>query len=114
MVIFHSKIFGKGKVPSKEDLQNATYIWKGRPWESKKFAGMPEDDLYNKEILINRYISYNTEVIEYFKDRPNDLLVINIAEKGTYQKLLDFIGIKYSPYNDFPWENKTSEKKIKL
>jgi hypothetical protein len=114
MVNFHSKIFGKGKVPSKEDLQNATYIWKGRPWESKKFAGMPEDDLYNKEILINRYISYNTEVIEYFKDRPNDLLVINIAEKGTYQKLLDFIGIKYSPYNDFPWENKTSEKKIKL
>jgi len=114
MVNFHSKIFGKGKVPTKEDLQNATYIWKGRPWESKKFAGMPEDDPYNKEIMINQYVIYNNEVIRYFSNHPDKLLVINIAEMGSYQKLLDFLGIKVSPYKEFPWENKTSDKKIKI
>lgn len=66
---FYSKIFGNGKIPTKEDLQNATYRWKGRAWESKKMEidrlGLPEDDLYNREILIKSYIDYNQQVIDY-------------------------------------------------
>jgi hypothetical protein len=45
-------------------------------------------------------------VLEYFKDRPDDLLVINLADKGEYQRFVDFIRIQ-SPFLDFPWENKT-------
>tara|TARA_R110002049_G_scaffold276348_1_gene454581 strand:+ start:731 stop:1444 length:714 start_codon:yes stop_codon:yes gene_type:complete len=110
LVSFHSKIWGKdGRVPTKEDLQNATYIYKGQPWEANRMTSTtPEDDIYNKEILLNKYISYNESVIEYFRHRPNDLLVLNVSEKDAYKKLCDFIG-KETTRRDFPWENKTKE-----
>lgn len=109
LINFHSKKFGKGKVPNKEDLMNATYIYKGYVWQVvNSIYGAPEDDPYNKQILINYYNKHNEDVINYFHNRPNDLLIINLSEKGAYQKFCDFLGID-SPYKDFPWENKTSE-----
>ncbi len=113
LVNFHSRLWGNGKVPTKEDLQKAKYIWKGRPWESNQLSGAPEHDPYNKEFHVNSDVRYNKGVLEYFKDRPDDLLVINIAEKGSYQELMSFLGIHNSPHNDFPWENKTSDKAIR-
>lgn len=104
---FHGKKWGKGgRVPTAEDLKNATYIFKGAPYNVVRLHGTTDDDPYNREILIAHYNRYNAEVIEYFKDRPNDLLVINIADKGAYQKFIDFLGVN-SPYSDFPWKNKT-------
>jgi hypothetical protein len=112
LINFHSKIFGKGKIPTKQDLQNAVYIWKGRPWQINRLYGTPEDDPYNKDILINNYMQHNLEVMDYFKDRPNDLLVINVGEKDSYSKLMSFLNID-SPYSEFPWENKTTETSIR-
>ncbi len=71
-----------------------------------RLHGTPEQDPYNKAIMIEHYERYNRDVIEYFKDRPEALLVINIADKGAYQKFVEFLGIN-SPYHDFPWKNKT-------
>jgi hypothetical protein len=110
---FQSKLFGKGKLPTAEDLKNATYIWKGWMWENKMASSkVPEDDLYNKEILMSEYEEHNRNVMEYFKDRQDDLIVINLSEKDAYNRLMDFLGID-SPYDDFPWENKTSKIKVK-
>ena len=105
---FHAKIYGKnGRIPTKDDLQNATYNYKGMPYEFKKHIyNTPEDDPYNKEILIKHYINYNKSAMGYFRDRPNDLLILNIAEKGAYKKLTKFLG-KKSLRTEFPWVNKT-------
>ena len=109
LVKFHSKVFGNGSVPTTKQLKNATYIHKGYAWECNRLRfKSPESDPYKKEMLIKSYEEYNQSVINYFKDRPQDLLIINLAEKGSYQKLIDFLGIS-SPFDDFPWENKTSE-----
>lgn len=112
---FYSKIYGEGRLPTKKDLQNSNYVWKGWAWEVKQMAieraGLPEDDLYNKEILTQAYIDYNKEVIEYFKDRKDKLLVLNVGEKGSYRKMIDFLNIK-SSREEFPWKNKTKEVKI--
>jgi len=106
---FHAKLWGKnGRIPTKEDLQNATYIWKGRPWEARVLAGAKDDEPYNREDLIKSYVDFNNGVIEYFKNRPEDLLVINLSEKNSYSKMVHFLDIKNSPFNSFPWENKTS------
>lgn len=114
MVKFESKLFGKqGALPTRADLQNATYVWKGWVWEIYKLIWpTPEHDLYNKELLMEFYNKYNQSVIDYFKDRPNDLIVVNVAEKGSYSKLMNFLNIE-SRYSDFPWENKTSNIKPK-
>src|SRR5204863_7660666 len=60
---YHAKIFGKGNLPSKEDLQKAGNIWKGWIWECNRILyNTPDNDIYNKEILINSYNNYNNSV----------------------------------------------------
>ncbi len=105
---FHAKKWGKnGRIPTKEDLQNANYIYKGKLWNSnRKIFFTPESSPYKKDILIDYYENHNKNVKEYFRHRPDDLLVLNVSEKGAYKKLAKFFGVK-TDKNIFPWENKT-------
>lgn len=106
---FHAKMFGNGRIPTKEDLMEATYISKGRPWLTQKILfNKLEDEPYDKDILVEHYEKYNDEVQNYFKDRPHDLLVINLSEHNAYGKFCEFLGVD-SPYDSFPWENKTED-----
>ncbi|MEW6133713.1 MAG: sulfotransferase [Pseudomonadota bacterium] len=65
-----------------------------------------EDDPYNKETLIAHYNFHNEMVQDYFRNRPQDLLVLNVAETDAYEKLCAFLG-KPSNGKTFPWKNKT-------
>jgi len=106
---FHATMFGQGHVPTIEDLKNAEYIYKGFLYEARLLRTDNEsDDPYNKGKLIDRYLSHNNTVIEYFRHRPSDLLVLNVAEPGAYDRLCDFLG-KPRTGKDFPHENKTSD-----
>lgn len=110
---FHAKVFGGGQLPVKEQLQSARYVWKGWAWEAfSAIYPAPETDIYNRETLIRHYEQYNRAVAEYFQNRPNDLIVLNLSEKGAYRRLMDFLNIQ-SPFDDFPWENKTEKIKSK-
>lgn len=106
---FHAKLFGKdGNIPTKQDLQNGTYIYKGFIWKSfKEKYGETPDDIYNKEVLISAYEHRNTSIKKYFKNKDN-LLVLDISEKNSVTKLANFVGIT-PKYDTFPWKNKTSE-----
>jgi len=104
---FHSKLFGKnGRIPSYEDLEKAIYIRKGFQLNTIKAHGTTPAAPYDKEIMCKHYEAHNKSVIEYFKDRPQDLLVINLSDRQAYQKFIDFIEVD-SPFDAFPWENKT-------
>ena len=105
---FHTKIYGKnGQIPTKEDLQNAFYRYSGMPYDINKYVyNTPENDLYNKDILIKHYNYYNQGILDYFKHRPDDLLVLNVAEEDAYRKLTIFLG-KTIINKNFPWKNKT-------
>src|SRR5690606_27053905 len=60
---FHSKIFGQGNIPNSQQLKNAQYVYKGFMWKvNRAIYGTPEDDPYNKQILIQHYEDYNKEV----------------------------------------------------
>ena len=108
VVRFNIKLFGvDGRLPTAEELKQVRYVRKGYNYENIKFHyNTPDNDLYNRSIMTAHYDSHKKAVIEYFKDRPNDLLVINLSESESYRKMLDFLGIQ-SPYTEFPWENKT-------
>lgn len=104
---FHAKHFGQnGRIPTIADLKGAEYRRLGFMYNTVKVHGTPDDDPYNKEIMISHYHAHNLSVLEYFKGRPEDLLVMNLAEEGAYQRFVDFLGVQ-SPYSDLPWENKT-------
>ncbi|MFY0605787.1 MAG: hypothetical protein JXR10_03670 [Cyclobacteriaceae bacterium] len=87
-------------------LKSATYISKGWLWEfHKKRFDVSEADPFPKEQMMREYEKYNEEVIEYFKDRKDDLLVLNVSAKKDFSRFLRFLGTK-SNLTDFPWEKK--------
>lgn len=105
---FHAKMFGKdGKTPTLEDLKNAKYIRKGFMYNTIKAHGTTDEDPYNKQIMISHYNKHNRDVIDYFKNRPNDLIVINLSVETDFKKFTDFIGVECAIDSNFPWENKT-------
>jgi hypothetical protein len=107
LIKFHAKLFGMGgNIPTAEDLKNAEYISKGAAYNLIKLYKTPDNDPYNKEILISLYEDYNKKVMAYFKNRPNDLLVINVSKADDYKRFVKFINVE-SQYSEFPWENKT-------
>mgnify|MGYP006114284625 CR=1 FL=1 len=79
----------------------------GMAWRINRLSfTSPEDDPYRKEDLIEHYERHNATVMEYFRHRPNDLLVINVAEGGAYRKLCEFLE-KPCLRETFSWKNKT-------
>jgi|TARA_R110000850_G_scaffold25797_1_gene74166 hypothetical protein len=106
---FHSKLFGKnGNIPTKQDLQNATYCYKGFIWKCfKEKYGEIESDIYNKENLLKVYIDRNERIKHYFKNNPN-FLVVNLSEPDAVKKVAKFVNIT-PKYQTMPWENKTDK-----
>jgi len=104
---FHAKVFGNGSLPTKEDLLNAKYRRKGFAWEVNRcLHNTPENDLYHKETLMIEYERHNQSIIDYFKNKPDKLLVINIKQKDAANKIAAFLGLE-SEKLEMPWENKT-------
>lgn len=114
VVNFQSKIRGGGEIPSVEDIKNDTYVYKGWAWSNKtRMHNITEnDDPYDKKMLVSHYEKHNADVLEYFKGREKDLLVLNLSDSDAYQKFCAFIGVTTNK-TSFPWENKTSELPIK-
>ena len=103
---FHAKKFGNGSIPTIDDLHDATYVRRGWMYNVVRLHGTTDDDPYNKELMMAHYEHHNKSVIEYFRRRQKDLLVVNLAEQDAYQKFVDFVDVK-SAFSDFPHENKT-------
>jgi Sulfotransferase domain len=105
LIRFHSKL-SPGRIPTVTELQNADYVYKGWMWQAHHAVfNTPDDDPYNKEILIGNYERHNRDVIEYFKGRDT-LLIINVSQTASYRRFCKFIGAD-PLYDQFPWENKT-------
>ena len=108
LINFFGKSFGNGSVPpTVQDLKQATYVRKGFPYQTmKEVLNVSDDNLFNKEILIDSYETHNRIIMDYFRHREDDLLILNVAEKGAHKKLCDFLNKKCES-SEFPWENKT-------
>lgn len=112
IVKFHSKLWSFDEsIPKEHELKNASYRCKGLAYEYiKQVFNTPDEDLYNKSILIKTYNQHNNLVKDYFRAHPKKLIVINTSNRDDYFRLCDFL--KRKPLQDnFPWENKTRDIK---
>lgn len=105
---FHTKIWGDGiNIPTEVELKNQPFLYKGFAYKYINYAfNTPANDPYNKQILMANYVNYNNAVKDYFRSRPDKLLVVNVSRPEDYDKLCQFLkqpNIK----NEFPWKNKT-------
>jgi hypothetical protein len=67
----------------------------------------------NEDVYIRRYENHNREVIDYFKDRPGDLLVMDITQGDGWEKLCPFLGVGIPPFR-FPSQNTVGQRSIPL
>ena len=58
----------------------------------------------NEDVYVERYERHNREVLEYFKDRPGDLITFDISAGDGWEKLCTFLGHPV-PETPFPWKN---------
>ncbi len=110
LVNFHTKLFSKNQnKPTWEDLDNATYRYKGYVAQVRElvFGIQRTEDPYNERKLRNYYNTHNASVLDYFKNK-NNLLVLNVAKEGAYKRLCEFLN-KEPKYDNFPWENRSSD-----
>ena len=97
LVRFHSRIVGKGRIPTAEDLRQFNYLYPGYLLDVFKLRyGADEAKLYDREMYVQWYEEYSDSVIKYFKSRPDDLLVLNVGEPDAMKRLLIFLGYPYS------------------
>lgn len=105
---FHSKLWADDQgPPNANQLKSATYRYTGFAYEAQKFIyNTPDGDLYNEEALKNFYTRHIHDVSEYFRSRPEKLLIINVSKNEDYFKFCKFLE-KDPIASSFPWENKT-------
>lgn len=93
---FHTKLIGKGRVPTVNDLKDFSYRYKGWMWENMQLKyGIDETTLYDYKIYTDQYERHNQSVREYFKYRPDDLLVLNLSDSDAMKQLHDFLGYDF-------------------
>jgi len=78
-------------------------------WIYGRGKGIPSR---HPENALRVYNSHNEEVKEYFRDRPDDLLILDFTRGDRWEKLCAFLG-KDIPDIPFPHYNKSSEEERK-
>jgi len=107
LVRFHSKLFGDGNLPTWKDLERATYLYRGFMAEAhRQIYAADQFGLYNRERYIEHYESHNATVRDYFRYRPNDLLILNVSDPDSMARLCSFLDVPFTNQS-FPWVNKT-------
>lgn len=104
---FHAKGFSKNNhPPTKSDLINATYRYKGFMWDANRAVWKTdEENVYNKKNMIDNFERHNKDVKHFFIGK-NNFLEIDVSDEYSYIELCDFLG-KEPMHKDFPHLNKT-------
>ena len=69
-------------------------------------VGCPEG---NENVYLKRFKDHNQEVVTYFRGRPQDLLILDLAKGDGWEKLCPFLGVDIQNI-PFPHANKASNR----
>jgi hypothetical protein len=76
-------------------------------WIYGRGNGIPSDDKAN---ALSVYNAHNDAIIEYFKNRQDDLLVLDLYAEDKWAKICKFLGHEVTD-DEYPHSNKASDKK---
>lgn len=104
---FHTKLVGKDRLPTADDLKAFPYCRPGWLWDAVRLVyGESEDALYHRDTYMRRYDEQNRRAVEYFRHRPGDLLVLNVGHPDAMRHLVTFLGVG-DPRGSMPHLNQT-------
>lgn len=94
---FHSAIVGGSVPPRADELKAFAYVHPGWLLKNQRLVyGVAESSLYDPDVYMRHYVMHNLGVVDYFRFRPGQLLVLDIAEPAAMQRLCSFLDIGYT------------------
>jgi hypothetical protein len=78
--------------------------WKKDPFTNIIHRVVYGQTHFDAELFLSKYRQHNADVLEYFKDRPDDLLVMDMTCKDKWEMLCGFLGNPI-PDCDYPDSN---------
>ncbi len=96
---------------SVERLWDAKYnptrwVWDVYPFSNRIHTVLYGQKDFDAEIFLARYRRHNAEVLEYFKNRPGDLLVMDMDSSPGWKGICSFLGTPI-PLVPYPIRNQT-------
>lgn len=67
------------------------WTWDVYPFSHRIHTALYGQREFDEQVFLERYRAHNFEVIEYFKDRPNDLLIMNMSNNAGWNELCEFL-----------------------
>ena len=102
MLAFQTSVVGAGRIPTGADLRSYPYCYEGWLWDVHHLAyGVDDDSLYDPALYMADYELHNSTVVDYFAKRPDDLLVLDVATPGAFERLCGFLDIEF-PGGEMP------------
>lgn len=93
MVRSHTRIVGRNRVPTADDLKAFPYRHVGWIWRAHTLIyGCDESSLFDRDLYVRQYESHAAGVCDYFRHRPGDLLVLDLSVSGAMDRLCEFLG----------------------
>ena len=101
-------------IRSVEKLWDAKYnptrwIWDVYPFSNRIHTVLYGQKDFDAEVFLARYRRHNAEVLEYFRDRPGDLLVMDMDAGAGWVELCGFLGAPIPPV-PYPAKNTSGPK----
>src|ERR1700722_5091862 len=94
LVRFHIRIVGKHRLPTADELKSVSYREMGWLWRTHELIyGIDESSVFDRQVYIQNYESRNRRILEYFRYRPDSLLVLNLSNPTAMASLCDFLAI---------------------
>jgi hypothetical protein len=69
------------------------------------------DPVGNEEVYRDRYEQHNRDVLDHFRDRPDDLIVFRLSDGDGWEKLCAFLDVPV-PAQPFPHANARQERSL--
>jgi hypothetical protein len=76
----------------------------------KARKGMYGTEFFDRDVFKDVYVKHTKKVYDYFRDRPQDLLIMNICEGDGWSRLCPFLGHSI-PDAPFPHRNESGYDK---
>ncbi len=95
--------------PAEKWIQSVVHHFGGSSTPMREWIYRVGDPIGNEEIYIQRYERHNAAVLEYFEDRPQDLLIFRTGQGDGWPELCRFLG-REIPSVDFPHANSRQKR----
>lgn len=82
------------------------YLWDIYPFTNRIHRELYGQNHFSPQVFLERYRRHNSEVLQYFKNRPGDLLVMHMNGSTGWKALCDFLNVA-EPGVPYPASNRT-------